>query len=140
MMMLQEGKFPRIYTFKEILETYLEHLSMVLRKSFKYDLKQAEERLEILDGYLKALENIDKVLIILKESKDKTEATNKLQEVFAFTSNQIKAILDMKLQRLVHLEVIKIQKEHDEIEKQVAYLNFILNDKNEFNNNIKKRN
>lgn len=138
MMMLQEGKFPRIYTFKEILESYLEHLSMVLRKSFKYDLKQAEERLEILDGYLKALENIDKVLTILKESKDKTEATNKLQEVFAFTSNQIKAILDMKLQRLVHLEVIKIQKEHDEIEKQVAYLNFILNDKNEFNNNIKK--
>lgn len=138
MMMLQDGKFPRIYTFVEILETYLEHMSMVMKKAYEYDLRIAADRLEILDGYLKALLNIEEILVILKQSNDKAAATKTLIQRFEFTVNQVEAILEMKLQRLVHLEAIKLQQEHDNIQQQVQYLNFVLSDKTEFHSNMKK--
>lgn len=138
MMMLDQGKTPKIYSFPLILDSYLSHAKDILYKSYQYDLKEAQDRLEILEGYLKALANINEIVEIIKKSSSKEEAIKLLMSQFNFTEKQTKAVLELKLQRLVNLEAIKIQKEYDEISEKVKYLNFILLNQKEFINCLKK--
>ena len=138
MMMLQDGKIPRLYTFKTMLESYLAHARTVLYRAYEYDLRKAKDRLEILNGYLIALANITEVVETIKNSKTKDEASHELMERFGFTSNQVKAVLELKLQRLVNLEAIKIEEEKNKLDKEVKYLEFILSDDNEFKNKLKE--
>ena len=121
-----------------ILESYIEHLKLILYKSYEYDLSEAKLRIEILDGYLKALASIDQIITIIKTSSSKEEAKEKLIEIFKFSERQVKAVLDLKLQRLVNLEAIKIQKEHSMIQEEIERLNLILSDDIEFAKHVKK--
>jgi DNA gyrase subunit A len=132
MMMLKDGIYPRIFSFKEMMDEYLAHMQMVLRKSFEYDLREATSRLEILEGYLKALGCIDDIVDTIKKSESKEIAIRELSKRFDFSKRQSEAILELKLQRLVNLEYIKLKKEFDDLTQQVQYLNFILTDEKEF--------
>ena len=108
---------PKILNLKEILYYYLEHQKEVITRRTKYDLERAEERAHILEGLIIALNNIDEVIHIIKSSKDKAEATNRLMDRFGLTEVQTNAILDMRLQRLTNMEVDKIVAELDMLHK-----------------------
>ena len=110
---------PKILNLKEILYYYLEHQKEVITRRTKYDLERAEERAHILEGLIIALNNIDEVIHIIKSSKDKVEATNRLIERFSLTEVQTNAILDMRLQRLTNMEVDKIVAELEMLHKAI---------------------
>ena len=117
---------PKILNLKEMLYYYLEHQKEVIVRRTKYDLKRAEEREHILSGLVIALANIDRVIEIIKQSKDKYEASANLQSEFVLSEKQAGAILEMRLQRLTSLEVESIKAELKDIEEKIADLKDIL--------------
>lgn len=117
---------PRVLNLKEILYYYTEHQKDVVTRRTKYDLARAEEREHIVAGLVIALANIDEVIKIIKTSKDRYEASDKLQENFELTEKQATAILEMRLQRLTSLEVEKLKEELASLEKLIAELRDIL--------------
>lgn len=110
MLALVDGE-PKILTLKQILQEYISHRVDVIRKRTEYDLKKARERAHILEGLLIALDNIDEVIRIIRKSQKVEEAREALQSRFNLTEKQARAILDMRLQRLVGLEREKIREE-----------------------------
>ncbi len=107
MLALVDGE-PRTLTVKQMLTHYIDHRVAVIIKRTEYDLKKAQERAHILEGLIIALDNIDEVIKIIRESQKVEEARERLQARFNLTERQSKAILDMRLQRLVGLEREKI--------------------------------
>lgn len=129
---------PKVLNLKQVLEVYLKHRFEVITRRTEYDLRKAEARIHLLEGFLKALENIDKVIQSIKASENSEKAKTVLMEQFGFTEAQTKAILDMKLQRLTGLEREKIETEHKELIIQIARYKEILSDPNEIYKIIKK--
>ena len=117
---------PKVLNLKEILQEYLKHRFEVVTRRTKFDLDKAEKRAHILQGYKIALDNIDRIIEIIRGSSDGNQARELLIEKYAFSDVQARAILDMKLQRLTGLERGKIDAEHAEIEKYIAELREIL--------------
>ena len=99
---------PKILNLKQMLGYYIEHQKQIIIRRTRYDLARAEEREHILEGLVTALANIDEVIKIIKSSKDRQDASQKLQESFLLSDKQAGAILDMRLQRLTNLEVEKL--------------------------------
>lgn len=128
--MLEDGKFPRVFTWKETLQAYLTHQKEVYTRSFKYDLNKIEKRIHIIDGLLIALENIDDVVALIKNSASSAAAKTSLQDRYNLSEEQAKAILDVKLARLARLEVEKLVSEKNELEKKANWIKEILNDIN----------
>ena len=114
--MLDDGRFPRVFTWKEALGAHLDHEKEVYTRGFQYDLKKIENRLHILEGLLIALARIEEVIQTIKSSSSTAIANQKLQKEYLLSEAQAKAILDMKLSRLAHLEVEKLEKEKTELE------------------------
>lgn len=119
---------PKVLNLKEILEHYLSHRFNVITRRTKYELNKAEKRAHILEGFKIALDNIDKIIELVRAARDGKAAQEKLIEVYSFSEAQAKAILDMKLQRLTGLEREKIDSEFNELMKRIAELKAILND------------
>ncbi len=119
---------PKVLNLKQMLYYYLEHQKEVVTRRTQYDLERAKERLHILEGLLKALDNIDEIVDLIKKSSNGQEAKARLIERFAFSEKQAQAILDMRLQRLTGLERERLQNEHQELTKTVEYLESILAD------------
>ena len=117
---------PKILNLKEILYYYLEHQKEVIERRTRFDLARAEEREHILQGLVIALANIDRVIQLIKESKDKYEASAKLVAEFLLSDKQAGAILEMRLQRLTSLEVESIRAELKDIEERIADFKDIL--------------
>jgi len=117
---------PRVLNLKEILHEYIKHRFEVVTRRTKFDLDKAEKRAHILQGYRIALDNIDRIIEIIRGSSDGNQARELLIEKYAFSDVQARAILDMKLQRLTGLERGKIDAEYEEIEKYIAELREIL--------------
>ncbi len=138
MVMLDQGKFPKVFGWKEACEAYLAHASSCFRKEYEYDLNILKAREEILNGLLLAIANIDEVVSIIRSSSSSADATTKLIARFSFTQNQVKAILDMKLQRLIRLEGIKIEDELKSNQKSQSSINEILTNKEKFNSELIK--
>ena len=111
---------PRILNLKEILYYYLQHQKEVITRRTAYDLERAEERAHILEGLVIAQSNIDEVIKLIKTSKDKYEATERLMTRFNLTEIQTNAILDMRLQRLTNMELEKITNELAELKVAIA--------------------
>lgn len=107
---------PRVLNLKEILHEYIKHRFEVVTRRTKFDLDKAEKRAHILQGYRIALDNIDRIIEIIRGSSDGNQARELLIEKYAFSDVQARAILDMKLQRLTGLERGKIDAEYEEIE------------------------
>ena len=119
---------PRVLNLKEILHEYIKHRFEVVTRRTRFDLDKAEKRAHILQGYRIALDNIDRIIEIIRGSSDGNQARELLIEKYAFSDVQARAILDMKLQRLTGLERGKIDAEYAEIEKYIAELREILSD------------
>ncbi len=128
---------PRILNLQEILFHYLNFQREVITRRTQYDLNKAEEREHILQGLVVAVNNIDEVIKIIKQSDDKQDALAKLQERFALTERQANAILEMKLSRLTGLEVEKLNAEMKELQVTIENLKAILADEGKINDIIK---
>lgn len=136
--MLENGRFPKVFTWKEILQAHLDHEEKVYRQGFIYDLNKIKARLHILEGLLKAIDAIDEVIKLIKEAADTKNASIALQKFLGVTEIQAKAILDIKLARLAHLEVDKIIKERDGLESEKDKITSILMDENLLKKEIEK--
>lgn len=121
---------PRVLNLKEILDEYLKHRFEVITRRTRFNLNKAEKRAHILKGFIIALENIDRVIEIVRGSADGNEARVALIDKYGFSEEQAKAILDMRLQRLTGLERDKIDREHEELKALIIELNKILADDN----------
>ena len=134
--MLDMGRFPKVFTWKEMLQAHIDHEKEVYRRGFEFDLKKITDRLHIIDGLLICLANIDEVVRIIKSSTSSVTAAAALKERFLLDDAQTKAILDMKLSRLAHLEVKKLTDEKEELERSAAHISQILSDVNLFNQEL----
>ncbi len=119
---------PEMLNLKDMIHHYVDHRHEVVIRRTKYELREAEKRAHILQGYLIALDNLDEVIKLIRESRDPEIAKDGLMKQFELSEIQAKAILEMRLQRLTGLEREKIQKEYDEIQVLIARLNEILGD------------
>ena len=124
-LMLVDGS-PRTLGLRDIIEKYIDHQKHVIYRRCQFDLKRYKDRLHILDGLKIALDNIDRVIKIIRESADDDEAKAGLMSNFALSEVQSQAILDMRLKRLTGLEKSKIEEEIAELEKLVKELEEIL--------------
>lgn len=127
MLALVDGQ-PKVLSLKQILREYVAHQKEIIVRRTKFDLKKAEARAHILEGYRIALDNIDEVIQIIRESRDAKIAKTHLMDRFALTDIQAQAILDMRLQRLTGLEREKIEAEYAELMKKIAEYKAILAD------------
>ena len=127
MTMLENGRYPRVFGWKDALLSHIRHEETVYRRGFEFDLGKINNRLHILEGLLIALANIEEVVQIIKGSTSTAAAREKLQEKFLLSDAQAKAILDMKLSRLASLEVKKLENEKAELLKEKERIEAILN-------------
>ena len=123
MLALVNGE-PKILTLKECLDEYVKHRREVILRRTKFDLEKAEARAHILEGLLKAIDNIDEVIQIIRSSYD--DAKERLMERFDLSDIQAQAILDMQLKRLSGLQREKLEDEYAELMKLIAYYKEIL--------------
>jgi len=135
--MLDKGRFPKVFTWKEMLQAHIDHEKVVYRRGFEYDLRKIEHRIHIIDGLLVCLANIEEVVQTIKSSASTAAASTALQEKFLLDEVQAKAVLDMKLSRLAHLEVKKLEDERKKLLIEANRLKEILNDEVLFNQELK---
>lgn len=117
---------PQTLNLKDLISLFVEHRHEVVVRRTKYDLSEAEKRAHILEGYLIALDNLDEVIALIRNSKDPDIAKTGLIERFSLTEIQAKAILEMRLQRLTGLEREKIENEYKELKILIDHLNEVL--------------
>ncbi|MFH4877518.1 DNA gyrase subunit A [Staphylococcus cohnii] len=127
MIALVDGR-PRLINLKEALVEYLEHQKIVVRRRTEYNLKKAQDRAHILEGLRIALDHIDEIIRVIRESDTDKVAMVSLQEQFKLTERQAQAILDMRLRRLTGLERDKIESEYNELIAYIEELKAILAD------------
>lgn len=136
--MLDKGRFPKVFTWKEMLLAHIAHEKEVYRKGYEFDLKKIEDRLHILEALLKIIASIDEVIKLIKSSNSTSEARGRLMKEYELDEVQAKAVLEIKLSRLAHLEVQKLENEKIKLEKEKAQINEILNNEELFNNELVK--
>ena len=127
MLALVDG-VPRVLSLKEMLFYYIGHQKEVIERRTRFELKKAEERAHILDGYIIALDNIDEVIHIIRSSQTDKEAGARLTERFGLSKKQTDAILEMRLRRLTGLEREKIEQELADLREKIAYYKRVLED------------
>jgi len=138
MLALVNGIQPRILSLLEILQEFIKHRQVVIRRRTEFELKAAKARAHILEGYKIALDHIDEVIKLIRASKTSEEAQKGLMEKFALSEIQSQAILAMQLRRLTGLERDKIEQELAELLKLIAELERILGDEQEILRIIKE--
>ena len=119
---------PRLLTLKECVHHFVEHRHDVTIRRTKFDLKKAQERAHILEGLIIACDNIDEVVHIIRASKTPSDAQRNLEKRFELDELQSKAIVDMRLSQLTGLRLEQLHAEYEELERQINYLQSILND------------
>lgn len=122
------GSIPKMLNLQEYIKVYIEHNINCLQREYTYDLNKAQTKLEIVDGLIKALTIIDKIIKTIKASKSSEEARKNLIATFKFTENQAKAIVDMKLGKLANLETLELQDEQKELNQTILECNTFLAD------------
>ncbi len=127
MLAIDDGR-PRLLNLKDALKAFLDHRKEVITRRTAYNLRKAEDRLHILEGLRIALDHLDQVITLIRQSKDPRTAKEGLMDSFGLTDVQAQAILEMRLQRLTGLEREKIVKEHSEITEHIGQLRAILAD------------
>lgn len=127
MLALVDGQ-PRMLSLKQSLRVYLEHRMEIVRRRSEYDLEKAKARAHILEGLLKALDNLDEAIEIIRRSRNVDSAKSNLMKKIGVTEIQAQAILDMQLRRLAALERKKIEDEHKEKQKIIKELETLLAD------------
>lgn len=128
MIMLDNGKVPKVFGWREALQAHINHEIEVYTKSYQFDLRKIAARIHIVDGLLIALANIDEVVAIIKNAPSPAAAGLALRDKFLLDEIQTKHILDMKLSRLAKLEVKKLEDEKQKLEEEASRLRAILDD------------
>jgi DNA gyrase subunit A len=129
LVLINEGKQPKILTLKELIQEYIEHRLVIIQKRTEYDLKKAQERLHKVEGLLIALNDIDNVINIIKKAKDTNEAKENLIQLYKLSDIQIQAILSMQLSKLTGLEKQKLVDEEKSLQASIKEHNKILGSK-----------
>ena len=129
---------PRTLRLIEIINHYIEYRVEVITRRTNYELQKAKDKMHILEGFMVALKNIDEVIKIIRASKTVDEAKQNLIDRFEFSDKQVKAILDMRLQKLTGMEIEAVQKEFDEIKKLIEQLEWLISDKQHILDEIKR--
>ena len=132
-LMLENGVKPREYGLKDMMLAYLNHAMECLKKSYIFDYKKINAAIHINEGLLIAMANIDEVVEYIKKSNNEEEVINIFKEKYGLSVEQTKAILNLKLQKLMKLEAIKIEKELEKQKIEADKLNILINNKEEFN-------
>lgn len=117
---------PEVLSLKKLISCFVEHRQDVVTRRTQFELKKAEERAHILRALVKAIQNIDEVIKIIKESRNEEVAKNNLKDRFQFDDVQAQAIVDMRLGRLTSLEIEKLEAELKEVEALIEYLKDLL--------------
>ena len=136
--MLDNGRFPRVFGWKEMLQAHIDHERVVYRRAFEFDLNKIKARIHIIDGLLICMARIEEVVQTIRNSASTAAASTALQANFLLDETQTKAVLDMKLSRLAHLEVKKLENEREELVGKAGAIEKILNSEELFKEEIKK--
>lgn len=119
---------PKVLNLRQVMEAYVEYRKKIITNRTKFELKKARDRLEIVEGLLIALKNIDSVITTIKKSKTAAEALESLIKKFKLTKKQAQAVLDTRLQQLTSLEQDKLKKENKELKEKISEYEKILGD------------
>ena len=130
MMMLDKGTTPKIFGWKEALQAHLNHEIEVRTRAHRFDLTAIDKRINIIDGLLIAIANIDEVVHIIRSANDKNEAKKNLIKRFDYNDEQVEAILKMTLSKLIHLEIQSFNDEKNRLLKEKEYHELALSDDN----------
>lgn len=114
------GKTPKLLNYQQYLDIFLNHNYDCIQREYNYDLEKSKKRLEVVLGLIKALEDIDNIIALIKKSDSSKSAIDNLIKQYDFTKNQAQAIVDMKLGRLAHLEVIELNKEKEDLTSTIS--------------------
>ena len=136
MTMLDNGRFPKIFTWKEALQAHIDHEKIVYRKGFEYDLAKIEHRIHIIDGLLICIANLDEVIKLIKNSSSSSAAAIALQQNYLLDEEQAKAVLAIKLASLAKLEVEKLEQEKIKLTQEANRIKIILQNEKEFNQQL----
>ncbi|NQU73589.1 MAG: DNA gyrase subunit A [Candidatus Omnitrophica bacterium] len=137
MLALVKGR-PQVLNLKQLLQNYVEHRKDIITKRTKFDLNKAQDRAHILEGLKIALDHLDKIIKLIKQSKNPQVAKEGLMKKFDFSERQATAILEMQLQRLTALERDKIEEEYLDLIKKIAFYKAILESEKKILEIIKK--
>lgn len=127
LIMLDNGRFPRVFGWREALLNYITHIRTCKRREYQFDLDKMLARKNIVEGLMMAAANIDEVVAIIRASDSPSAASEKLIAHFGFNEEQTKAILAMKLSSLTRIDGIKLEKEFEELKKNITEYQHILN-------------
>lgn len=136
MTMLDDGRYPKVFGWKEALQAHINHEKIVYRRGFEHDLHKIEKRIHILDGLLICIARIEEVIQTIKSSSSSAAASKSLQENFLLDEEQAKAVLDMKLSRLANLEVKKLENERNTLLEERNHIKNILENEDLFNQEL----
>ena len=136
--MLDKGKYPKVFGWREALQAHIDHEKDVYRRGFEYDLNKMKFRVHIIDGLLICIARIEEVVEVVKTSSSTAEASARLQKEFLLDADQAKAVLELRLSRLAHLEVTKLYGEKNDLLEKISAIEQILNDEILFNNELIK--
>ena len=125
-MLVVDHNRPIVMNLAEILQAYIDHRLEVITRRTQFDLKKARARAHILEGFLLALDNLDEVVQMIRNSRTRAEAAQALMTRFGFTDVQVKAILDMRLHQLTGMAMDDVRNEYAELQKQIAYFESLL--------------
>ena len=128
MTMLENGRYPKVFGWKEALQSHLDHEELVYRRGFEFDLTKIKARIHIIEGLLKAYDAIDEVVQTIKTSASSAAANEALRKLLGIDEVQAKAILDLKLSKLSKLDINKLCNEKNDLEKEKERIEAILSD------------
>lgn len=136
--MLDNGRFPRVFGWKEMLQSHIDHERVVYRRAFEFDLNKIKSRIHIIDGLLICMAHIEEIVQTIRSSTSASAASVALRQNFLLDEAQAKAVLDMKLSRLAHLEVQKLENERADLVSKAESIEKTLNNEELFKEEIKK--
>ncbi|HDE0147502.1 TPA: DNA topoisomerase IV subunit A [Staphylococcus aureus] len=137
MVAISDGR-PKLMGIRQIIDSYLNHQIEVVANRTKFELDNAEKRMHIVEGLIKALSILDKVIELIRSSKNKRDANENLIEVFEFTEEQAEAIVMLQLYRLTNTDIVALEGEHKELEALIKQLRHILDNHDALLNVIKE--
>lgn len=123
------SKTPELLNLQRYIDIYLEHNTACIKKEYEFDIQKAKSRLELLEGYLKILEDIDNVIVLIKQSENEKDAQSNLIKKYSLSERQAKAITDMKLGKLTKLSKVELETEKKGLEAEIEEKTLIINSK-----------
>ena len=133
-----QNKTPKLLSLPQLLDAYIDHQKEVFTRQTAFDLKKSKERAHIVEGLIKAISILDKLIETIRASKNKRDAKENIIAKFGFTEQQAEAIVMLQLYRLTNTDILSLEKEMEELQKKINQYEAILNDEKKLYQNIKK--